>query len=113
MVHKYLKNVGMALAALGCSLGVAQAAGPKPPPISRSQLETLLKPTPGVTGPLRGGGRLKTVPGTAVPGKSFASGFNFEIGESSVWFTPDDINFFIICSNTDGSAFFDSSRGAC
>jgi hypothetical protein len=112
MVHRYLKNFGMAVTVLGCALGGAQAAGPqaagpKPPPISPSELGTLIKPTPGVTGPQRGGGRLKTVPGTTVPGKSFAFGFNFEIGRSSVWFTPDDITFFIICFNTDGSAFFD------
>jgi hypothetical protein len=107
MVRRYLTNFGMAVAVLGCSLGLAQAAGPKPPPISPSQLGTLVKPTPGVTGPYRGGGRLKNVPGTTVPGKRFVSGFNFEIGDSSVWFTPDDITFFIICFNTDGSAFFD------
>jgi hypothetical protein len=109
MVHKYLKNVGTAVAMLGCSLGVAQAAGPKPPPISPSQLGTLIKPKPGVTGPHRGGGRLRTVPGTTVPGKSPVSGSNFEIGDTSEWFTPDDITFFIICFNTDGSFFFDSS----
>ena len=104
-MDRYLKNFGMAVAVMGCSLAVAQATGPKAPPISPSELRNLIKPTPGVTGPHRGGGRLKTV--TTVPGKSFVSGFNFEIGATSEWFTPDDITFFIICVNTDGSAFFD------
>jgi hypothetical protein len=76
--------------------------GPKPPPISPSELETLIKPGPGVTAPERGGGRLKTV-----QGERFVSGFNFEIGDASVWFTPDHITFFIFCFNPDGSFFFD------
>jgi hypothetical protein len=101
MVQRYLKNFGMAVVVLGCALGVAQAAGPKPPPISPSELRNLIKPAPGVTEP-RGGVRLKTIAGAR-----FTSGFNFEIGEASVWFTPDDITFFIICFNTDGSFFFD------
>lgn len=105
MVYKYLKDFGMAATVLGCSLGVTQAAGPKPPAISPLELGTLIKPKPGVTGPHRGGGRLKTVPGAA-----FVSGFNFEIGSTSVWFTPDNINFFIICFNTDGSNFFDGEN---
>jgi hypothetical protein len=92
----------MAVAALGCSLGVAQAAGPKPPPVSPSELGILVNPPPGVTGPHRGGGRLKTVPAAR-----FASGWVFEIGATSVWFTPNDKTFFIICFNTDGSFFFD------
>jgi hypothetical protein len=38
------------------------------------------------------------------------SGFNFEIGNQSIWFTPDDITFFIFCINKDGSFFFDGIR---
>lgn len=102
MAHIYLKNFGLAVAALGCLLGVAQAAGLRPPPVGPSELRSLVNPQPGVTGPHRGGGRLKTVPGARL-----ASGWVSEIGASSVWFT-DGITFSIICFNTDGTFFFDS-----
>jgi hypothetical protein len=102
MAPKYLKNFGMAATALGCSLGVAQAASTPSPPISPSQLGTFIKPTTGVTGAHRGGGRLGNV-----AGPRFVSGFNFVVGTQSIWYTPDGNNFFIFCVNTDGSFFFD------
>jgi hypothetical protein len=60
MAQKHLKHIGMATIALGCALGVAQAATPSPLPIDPSQFRTLLKLEPGVPIPPTGGLRVNS-----------------------------------------------------
>ena len=89
MAHKHLKNSGIAAIVLGCALGVAQAAGPTPPPIDPSQLQTLLK-------------QLKPKPG------DFSVGWNFKVCNAS-YLARNGGGFILFAENTDGSAIHESS----
>jgi hypothetical protein len=99
MARKHLKTSAMAAIVLGCALGVAQAAGPTPPPIDPSQLRTLLKLKPSEPLPSSRVGRL--TPGPTVVG------WNFKVCIQS--FLARTGQFSIFAVNSDGSFFLESS----
>ncbi|MDQ6702097.1 MAG: hypothetical protein M3Z96_02800 [Pseudomonadota bacterium] len=101
MAYKYLKYAGLAALLLGCSAGLAQA-GPAPTPDElRAMINSGTKSTVGIDG------KTITTGGNARAGSTaIVSGFNLEHCATSVWFTPDNVSFFIFAFNNDGSVFF-------
>jgi hypothetical protein len=105
MQNCHLRTFGMVAALPLLSFAAAQAAGQTPPPVGPAEVGAFVKPSPSVTGPHSGGGRLKSgVKGTA--NAPLALGWNFVTGSASWVQTPDNINFYLYCYNTDGSFFY-------
>src|SRR5262245_899170 len=103
MVHNYLKNFGMAVTVLGCSLGVAQAAGTKPPP-APSELTAQIKRNADGSLPQRGGVIPKGAARAAI-----SLGWNFEVCTASFVSSPNAFSFTVVARNADGTEFFEST----
>jgi hypothetical protein len=98
MAHKYLKHAGLAALLLGCSVGLAQAQVPTPPPLP-GQIHRGAAAT--------GIGGSGTVPKTAA---ACATGWNIFYCTSS-YTTWDGTNSAVTAFNTDGSSFTWTSGG--
>jgi hypothetical protein len=102
MVHKFLKDAGMAAVVLACSFGVAQAAAPTAPP--QENLPALIKRNADGSLPQRGRIILKGAKGAAL-----TLGWNFEVCSQSLVSSPNSSSFAVFALNDDGTAFFETS----
>lgn len=103
MGHKYFKHAGLAALLLGCSVGLAQADSPTPPPQSPDQLRALLGHS-GTAKASTGGA------GLAAKGAACTTSWQPYWCTSSQTFW-DGSSSIVWAFNTDGSVFSWTSGG--